>query len=107
MLSKLREILLTQYIGSILVALLGWQAVVEIIIIAVRAGSWFFESGRSQSALEGSSRSLFPWDTVMVSGVTVVLYLLTAYGLVRWLYPVAAQPIVNESNEAPDQPAQL
>jgi hypothetical protein len=107
MLSKLREILLTQYIGSILVALLAWQAVVEIIIMAARARSWFFNAGRSQSVLEGSSSSLFPWDTVIFSGVTVVLYLLTAYGLARWLYPEAAHPIVNGSQESPDEHAQL
>jgi len=40
MVEKLREILLTRYIGSILVALLCWQALIVLIENAVRIFFW-------------------------------------------------------------------
>lgn len=103
MLSKLREILLTQYIGSILVALLVWQAAIEVITTAVRTGYWFSNHRHTESVFGESSRAPFPWDNLIFSAVTVALYLLTAYGLARWLYP--PQPIAPETEEesAPDQ----
>jgi hypothetical protein len=103
---KLREILLTQYIGSILVALLAWQGAVEVITTTVRTGFWFASHHHSESVFGGSSRSPFPWDNLIYSAVTVALYLLTAYALARWLYP-AASPIVpkeTESGSSLDQP---
>jgi len=38
MFTKLREVLLTQYIGAFLIALLVWQAAVEIVTRVVRIG---------------------------------------------------------------------
>ncbi len=103
---KLREILLTQYIGSMLVALLVLQATIELITTAVRTGFWFSNHRHTESVFGGSSSSPFPWDNLIYSAVTVALYLLTAYALARWLYP-AASPIVpkeTESGSSPDQP---
>jgi len=100
MFSKLREILLTQYIGSILVALLVWQAVIEVITTIVRTGFWFSNHRHTESVFGGSSRSPFPWDNLIFSAVTVAPYLLTAYGLARWLFPAAAPPAQN-GNETP------
>jgi hypothetical protein len=105
MFSKLREILLTQYIGSILVALLVWQAAIEVITTAVRTGFWCSSHRPTTSVFGGSSRAPFPWDNLIFSAVTVALYLLAAYGLARWLYP-SASPIAPEIEEehAPDPP---
>jgi hypothetical protein len=100
MLRKLREILLTQYIGAILVALLGWQAAIEVVTTVVRSGFWYFNHQQSQSAF-GSAKAKFPWDSVIFSAVTVGLYLLVAYALVRWLYPPDAPPAVTAAEEQP------
>ena len=107
MFSKLREILLTQYIGSILIALLVWQAAIEVVTTAARTGFWFSSHHHSESVLGGSSGAPFPWDNVIFAASTVALYLLTAYGLARWLYPPAstdAQPDV-EGQPARDEPS--
>jgi hypothetical protein len=106
MFSKLREILLTQHVGSILVALLVWQAAIEVLARVVRIGFWFFNHLHTESVLEGSSRARFPWDTFIFSDVTVALYLLTAYGLVRWLYP-APFPVTQGETEDGSLPDQL
>jgi hypothetical protein len=109
MLTKLREILLTQYIGSILVALLAWQAALEIITTAVQAGFWFSNHRHTESVFEGSPGAPFPWETLAFSAVTVALYLATAYGLARWLYPVASPEAQAETEDesSPDQSEQV
>jgi hypothetical protein len=108
MISKLREILLTQYIGSILVALLVWQAAIEFVTSTVRTGFWVFNHHRTESVLGGSSGAPFPWDNLIFSAVTIALYLLTAYGVARWLYPPAASiaPTEIDDESFPDQPEQ-
>jgi uncharacterized membrane protein len=83
---KIREILLTQYIGSILVALLALQALIEIVAMIFRIASWPFNYRRSVSL---GSPLLFPWDSLIFSLVSVALYVLIAYVLARWLYPQA------------------
>jgi hypothetical protein len=100
MFRKIREILLTQYIGSILVALLLWQAAIEVITTAVRTGFWFSNHRHTESVFGGSSSSPFPWDTLIFAAVTVALYLLMAYGLARWLFPAVARP-AQDGNETP------
>ena len=100
MFSKLREILLTQYIGSILIALLFWQAAIEVITTIVRTGFWVSNHRHAESVFGGSSSTPFPWDNLIFSAVTIALYLLTAFGLARWLYP-SASPIAPEIEEEP------
>jgi hypothetical protein len=101
MLSKLREILQTQYIGSILVALLVWQAAIEIVTTVVRSGFWYFNQRHSQSVLVPSGTP-YPWDNFIFSAVTVALYVLAAYALARWVYPATAPAAASE--EPPGQP---
>ena len=108
MFSKLREILLTQYIGSILIALLALQAAVEFVTRAVRTGFWIFNNRHSDSVLGGSSDAPFPWDNLIFSAVTFALYLLTAYALARWLYPAAVPitQVATDDESPPHQPEQ-
>lgn len=108
MLGKLREILMTQYIGSILIALLVWQAAVEVVTRIVRIGFWFSYDHHTQSVLGGSSDAPFRWDSLALSAVSAALYLLVAYGLARWLYPPATPiaPTEAQSLSAPDLPVQ-
>jgi hypothetical protein len=105
MLSKLREILLTQYIGSILIGLLVWQATIEVVSVIVRTGFWAYNHSRQESVLGRPTEALYRWDNLIFTAVTTALYLLTAYGLASWLYPtaVAAQSEV-EDEEPSEEP---
>lgn len=106
---KLRDILLTRYIGSILIALLCWQALIVGIEKVVRIVLCVIYSQRSHTAFE-SPQSLFPWDNLILSAVSIALYLLTAYVLAQWLYPPEVLPPVppiedaEESLRPPVQP---
>ncbi len=100
MLSKLREVLLTQYIGSILIALFIWQAAIELILTAVRTGFWAYDYSRHRSVFGGYDGSPYPWDNLILAAVTVILYLLAAFVLARWLFPPASTGTNPESNES-------
>ena len=91
MLSRVREILLTQYIGSILIALLGCQALVVLVTTVVRTATQYVDQQHNQSVLVLSTVR-FDWNTVILAAVTIALYLFTAYLLARWLYPKAQPP---------------
>jgi hypothetical protein len=100
MLEKLREILLTQYIGSILVALLACNAVITLTTYLLQAAIWVFNDQRTRSVL-GSSHPAYPWDNLVYSAATIILYLLTAYFLARWLYEGTAATTDAPSGEPP------
>jgi hypothetical protein len=103
MVEKLREILLTRYIGSILIALLCLQALIVLIEKIVQTLFWFIYDQRSHSVL-GSSRSSFAWDNLIFSVVTGALYLAVAYALAQWLYPTDVIPSPQSVGElSPDQ----
>lgn len=74
----------------------------------MRTGFWFFNHRRTESVFGGSSGAPFPWDNLIFSAVTVVLYLLVAYALVRWLYPPATTTVpadVEGDRPRPGRPA--
>ena len=107
MFSNLRQILLTEYIGSILIALLAVQAAAELVTTVARTGFWFFNRRHTESVFGGSSSAPLRWDTLIFDGVKIALYLLAAYGLARWLYPVSA-PISQdaiEDNDSSERPS--
>jgi hypothetical protein len=104
MVEKLREILLTKYIGSILIALLCSQALIVLIEKIVQTIFWVIYDQRSHSVLE-SSRSSFAWDNLIFSVVTGALYLAVAYALAQWLYPTNVSPSAQGVGElSSDQP---
>jgi hypothetical protein len=80
MIQKLREILLTRYIGSILIALLCSQALIVLIENISRTIFWVINYQRPHSAFE-PSHSSFAWDNLIFSAVTIALYLVVAYAL--------------------------
>jgi len=107
MVAKLREILLTQYIGSILIALLVLQAAVEVVTRIARIGFWTFNRVHSESVLGGYSRNPFSWENFAFSLVSAALYLLAAYLLARWLFPAPiAFPHDGDPTPALDQQEQ-
>ena len=104
MVEKLREILLTRYIGSILIALLCSQALIVLIEKIAQTIFWVINDQRTRSVL-GSSRSSFAWDNLIFSAVTCALYLVVAYALGQWLYPTEVVPSPQSDGElSPGQP---
>jgi len=105
MLGKLREVLLTQYIGAFLIALLVWRSAVEVITTIVRIVISYFRTPPTRSALGFTfDESPFPWTSIIFMASTVALYLLTAFALARWLYPVETTgPEADEESFAEDR----
>jgi len=89
--NKIREILLTEYIGAILVALLCWGAITALIALLVGQIYWHVAlAGRYHESLGHS---------ILTTLVEMLLYLASAYMLARWLYG-AKRPIARESTES-------
>ena len=81
-----------------LIALLVWQGGVELITRIARSVYWRLST---HSSVLASSQSSFPWENVVFSVVSGALYLLTAYGLVRWLYGKDIWPSQEQPAEQP------
>jgi hypothetical protein len=90
--NKIREILLTEYIGAILVALLVSEAIIALVTLLVGQIYWHVAlAGRYHESLGHS---------ILTTFVRMLLYLASAYMLARWLY--GAKPPVNpEGTESP------
>ncbi len=97
MLKKLREIFLTQYIGAVLIALLGWQALRAVVTLIVQLGIWFFRHWNGHVVWD-PDRATFPWDNLILSVVTVAIYVFIAYLLTRWLYPEIPPPVASATD---------
>jgi hypothetical protein len=82
---RIREILLSQYIGAITVGFILAQAVIQFINEIAQAvlSYWVIQQTR-ESALSGA-RS-FPWTNFIVSMASIALHLLFGFLLIRWLY---------------------
>ena len=90
--NRIREILLTEYIGAILVALLVSDAIIALITLVVGQIYWHAAfAGRYHESLGHS---------ILTTLVKMLLYLASAYILVRWLYGVRP-PVAREGTESP------
>lgn len=84
---RIRELLLTQYIGAIVIGLVLSQAITSLVTaILVPVAFYLAERSAFHSALGFSSPQSFNWDRFVLNLITVVLYLLVSYLLLRWLY---------------------
>jgi ABC-type sulfate transport system permease component len=81
----IREILLTEYIGAILVAVLIADAFSAFISTAAGQLSYYLHFGRHAPVLNGHG---FSTTYSLLGALTrVVLFLVSAYLIARWLYP--------------------
>ncbi len=82
---RIREVLLTQYIGAIAIGLIMAQAVIVFIggLMNAVATYWaMLQSGRSVF----SGNPGFPWTNIALSSVSSALHFGVAIVFVRWLY---------------------
>ncbi|MBZ5666778.1 MAG: hypothetical protein LAO30_19510 [Acidobacteriia bacterium] len=92
---RIREILLTQYIGAITIGFIFAQGVIQFINVTVQIGSNYWASRQaSQSALVGSAS--FPWNHFILSMTSIALNLLAGFLLIRWLYATETSEIQDD-----------
>lgn len=91
--NKIREILLTEYIGAILVALLISEAI--IVLVTLLVGQIYYR------LLAGvHNPGTIPMEplrySILTTLVRMLMYLASAYMLVRWLY--GEKPVVTRQS---------
>ena len=86
MLTKIRNVLASEYIGAITIGFLLAQVVAGIASAVVQWLAFYATEKQDHSNLLPSEPSVFPWWNVILPIVSVLLYLLAAGFLFRWLY---------------------
>lgn len=89
MLSTLKRILLTQYIGAIVTGFITAQGILGVVTAIILPLQWhLLMRGRRwpSSFGMGEAPRTFDWNEALVALVGAALNLLVAYLLVRWLY---------------------
>ncbi len=81
---KLRQILLTEYIGAIIIGFLLAQALAATISTIVQTISFYME-GRTRSSVFGG-RAGFEFGALVPPAISVILEVLVAFVLIYWLY---------------------
>lgn len=93
---KLRQILLTEYIGAIIIGFLLAQALAATISTIVQTISFYLE-GRRASVFGG--RGGFEFGALVPPAISVILEVLTAFILLYWLYWSGDAPAERETTE--------
>ena len=99
---KLRQILLTEYIGAIIIGFLLAQALAATISTIVQSISFYLE-GRSRSSVFGGPRG-FEFGALLPPAISVVLEVLTAFLLIYWLYWSGDRPVETHVEAAAQHP---
>jgi hypothetical protein len=82
---RIREILLTDYIGAIAIGFISAQAILAFVGAFTTTAAFYVQERSHPGVLNRSA--VFPWDNLIISFVSVGLYLAAAFLLARWLYP--------------------
>jgi hypothetical protein len=111
MLSKLRGILLTQYIGAILTAIVAAQGVQTLLSLTLSFIWRLVAVWRTPAGVLGESQYQdFDWARTIYSLVSILLNAAVVYGLMRWLYfgrqDSALQQGAEIATAAPETPSQ-
>lgn len=100
MLTNLKRILLTQYIGAIITAYIAVQGILLLIgVVFLLITSVFWP--QTQSVV--SSRFVPEWGRVLHDTIRAVLHLAVAAGFVRWLYFAPRPAMVEPDTDASDK----
>ena len=102
---RVKEILHTQYIGAIVVAILSAQGITGLISGVLTPLYAYLESQRPfRSVLDASPREFqFPWESLIGTLASVLLNLAFAFALFCWLFwrtPNEASPAAEDAAEA-------
>jgi hypothetical protein len=81
----IREILLTQYIGAILVALLALQAIGVFLSTLIGKSLQYWQLLRNRSLMDGPMPP-FQWLSLVSPLLLIFLYLAASYSLAWWLF---------------------
>ena len=106
---RIREILLTQYIGAIAIAIVFAQVVSAFIALLIEPLQWILRVRLVHNQTTGSARyppdaPPYPWDEFLLQFANVLLYFIIFYAMARWLYPEALDAAsIDESGDASDQ----
>ncbi len=86
MIQRIKQVLLTQYIGAIVIAFLGTDAVLNVIRIVAQIVEDPIVARVNRQSVLYPPVTRWTWGVLVPTAVTAVLQLLTAYLLFRWLY---------------------
>lgn len=105
MLRKIRNVLAGEYIGAITIGFLLAQVVAGIASAVVQSLAFYATERHDHSNLFPSEPRVFPWWNVILSIISVLLYLIAAGSLFYWLYvwPNANEKEPLSNHEALDQ----
>lgn len=81
---KIREILLTQYIGAVMIGLVLAQGVSALVNGITQSGAEYWVAQHTRSAFANAPE--FSWRGLLISAIRVLLYLVISLALIRWLY---------------------
>lgn len=101
---RLRDILLTQYIGAITIGLVLAQSIFGFVNAFVQAGATYIALGQARSVMTTVPR--FSWQNFITSMVTVSLYAVICFLLIRWLYAEQVPEPQEESGSPPEETQQ-
>jgi len=102
---RIREILLTQYIGAITIGFILAQAIIQFIDNIALGAMRYWTPEEFQGSAMGGARS-FPWANFVVPLAAIVLHLLVGFSLIRWLYSEEkAKSGDNEEEAIGEEPA--
>ena len=102
MLERIRKVLLTDYIGAIVLAILAADVVTSTIRFVLTPIA-FWAGRREYGDVVGYPVS-FPWGNLVLPGVTAALNAFVVYLLLRWLYltkPSSSQAEPEERGKGP------
>ncbi len=96
---RIREILLTQYIGAITIGFILGEATVRLVNELTNAVGTYWAIQQVRESVLGGPRS-FPWTNFITAMVSVALQFLAGFLLLRWLY-FEAEPRSEDDIEPP------
>jgi H+/Cl- antiporter ClcA len=103
---KIREVLKNQYIGAVAIGVIVAFAIISFIGTVFQATILYWEARHRASSVFSPSAQ-FPWGNLLAGLAPVVLYLIVAYLLMRWIYyrPEAPAERKSAAVQQPDPPA--
>ena len=101
---KIREVLKNQHIGAVTIGLVIAFSIISFISTVLQTVIVFWESRHRASSVFAPSVA-FPWTNLIAGIAPVVLYLLVAYLLMRWLYYRSDTPAVRENTAVQAEPS--